>query len=132
MRGAGGTQGGIGRFIIGLIMMIGGGYLFFNSIRVTHGFGLGRAMFHVGGLAITSGLVLVPFIFGIGIIFFNSKNPLGWVLAAASLIMLAFGVISTIEFRLVRMSAFQLMMILTLFIGGVGLFVSSLRALGNT
>jgi hypothetical protein len=29
-RGAGGTDGGTGTFLIGLIMMIGGGYLLLN------------------------------------------------------------------------------------------------------
>lgn len=28
----------------------------------------------------TSGLVLIPVIFGIGMIFYNSRNPVGWVL----------------------------------------------------
>ena len=72
-------------------------------------------------------MVLVPFIFGVGIIFFDSKNPIGWILAGASLVMLLFGIISTIDFRLRRMSAFELMTILTLFIGGLGLMFSALR-----
>lgn len=126
--GAGGTRGGIGRFFIGLIMMLAGGYLFFNAIQVTHNFSLGNALFNIGGFRLTSGLVLVPFIFGIGIVFFNAKNYLGWILVVSSLIMLLFGVIASIDFRLQHMSAFELILILSLFIGGIGLFLSSLRA----
>jgi len=40
MRGAGGTRGGIGRFFVGLVMMVAGGYLFFNAISVTQQFSL--------------------------------------------------------------------------------------------
>lgn len=39
--GAGGTEGGIGRFFMGLIMMVAGGYLFLNNIQVGHSFHMG-------------------------------------------------------------------------------------------
>lgn len=127
LSGAGGSSGGIGRFFIGLIMVIAGGYLFFNSIYVTHNFSFGTSLFALGGFHLTSGLVLIPFIFGIGLIFFNSKNYLGWGLVIITLIMLLFGVISSIHFRFRHMTAFELLLILGLFIGGIGLFLSSLR-----
>ncbi len=125
--GAGGTSGGIGRFFIGLVMIVAGGYLLLDAIHVTNTFGMGTALYQFGGFRLTSGLVLIPFIFGIGFVFYNSKNPLGWILVIASLIMLGFGVIANIHFRLRAMSAFELLMILGLFIGGIGLFLSSLR-----
>ena len=65
--------------------------------------------------------------FEIGFIFYNSKNFIGWVLRGASLIMLSFGIISSIQFRMHCMSAFELIMILILLMGGIGLFFSSLR-----
>lgn len=126
-RGAGGTDGGLGRFFIGLVMMVAGGYLFFDAIRVTHGFHMGYRLYSFGGFHLTSGMVLVPFIFGIGIIFYNSKNFIGWLLSSASLVMLAFGIISSIQFRLRSMSAFELITILVLAVGGLGLFLSSLK-----
>lgn len=129
MRGAGGTEGGLMRFFIGLGMMIGGGYLFFNAIQVSTPFTFGYPIYHVGRFGITSGMVMVPFIFGIGMMFYNSKNLLGWILALGSLVMLMFGVITSIQFHLRSMSAFSLIMILTLMIGGIGLFLSSFRRL---
>lgn len=126
-RGAGGSEGGIGTFFLGLAMMIGGGYLFLNSIHVSYGFSMTRGLFQVGGFTMTGGMVMIPFIFGIGMIFYNARNVLGWILAASSIIMLGFGVISTIQFRMARMSAFELIMILGLMMGGLGLFLRSLR-----
>lgn len=127
IKGAGGTEGGVGRFFLGLVMMIAGGYLFLNSIRVTQSFHLGYGLYRIGGFNLTGGMVLVPFIFGIGMVFYNSKNYIGWILAVGSLIMLAFGVITSISFRFSHMSAFELIVILVLFIGGIGIFLSSLR-----
>jgi len=90
-------------------------------------FGLGNTMYSIGGFPVTTGLVLVPFAFGIGMIFYNSRNWLGWLLMLGSVIALVVGVIASINFSLVGMSAFDLLMILVLLIGGVGLFLRSLR-----
>jgi hypothetical protein len=127
MRGAGGTPGGTGRFFIGLIMMVAGGYLFLHSINISIGMGLGYQFLSIWGFGITSGMVLVPFIFGIGLVFYDAKNWIGWFLAGASLVMLGFGVIAQTRFHLSGMTAFDLITILVLLVGGIGLFLSSLR-----
>ena len=127
MRGAGGTEGGMGRFFVGLIMLVAGGYLFLHSINVSIGMGLGYQFFSIWGFGITSGMVLVPFIFGIGMVFYDAKNWVGWLLAGASLVMLGFGVIAQTRFHLNAMTAFDLLTILVLLVGGIGLLLSSLR-----
>lgn len=126
-RGAGGTDGGTGSFLLGFVMMCAGGYMLLNGIIVRPQFGMGMVAFRLGGLPVTSGMILVPFIFGVGMIFYNSKNYIGWGLAAASLIGLVFGVIANINLQLVRMSAFDLLVILILLVGGIGLFLRSLK-----
>jgi len=131
-KGAGGTSGGVGRFFIGLTMLIAGGYLFLNSIHISTNFhfGLGgrHAFSSFTGFS-TSGYVLIPFIFGIGMVFYSSKNVIAWVLIFASVVMLVFGVITSLNFRMMHLSAFMLISILVLMIGGLGLFLSSLRSL---
>ena len=127
MQGAGGTQGGIGQFFIGLAMMIAGFYLLLNAITVTSSFGMGYSLYNMGGYSVSSGMVMFPFIIGIGIIFYNSKNPIGWVLAAGALIALIAGVIASIRFNMRSMSAFDLIMKLVLAVGGLGLFLRSLK-----
>ena len=42
-------------FLIGLIMMVGGGYLLLNGIVVRPNFGIGSRVFGIGGVSITSG-----------------------------------------------------------------------------
>jgi hypothetical protein len=131
MQGAGGTEGGIGRFFLGLIMLIGGGYLFLSSVNVSNNFGMGYRMFSVGGMGITSGFVMIPFIIGTGLVFYNAKNYLGWFLMLASIVMLSFGIITSLHFSMRRMSLFELLSIIILAIGGLGLFLSSLRSLSR-
>jgi hypothetical protein len=135
MKGAGGTSGGIGTFFIGLIMMIGGFYLLLNAISVTSSFAFSRNLYSFsgmgGGYAITSGMVMIPFMFGIGLIFYNSRNIIGWVLALGSITALILGVISSINFSFRSMSAFDLIVILVLAIGGLGLLLKSFRAVSE-
>jgi len=127
LRGAGGTNGGIGKFFIGMTMMVGGSYLFLDAVRITHHFHLGYTLYAVGAFRLTTGMTLIPMIFGIGMIFYNAKNPLGWILAATTLAMLLFGIIASIQFRLRDMSAFEFLMILGLWMGGIGVFLNSLK-----
>ena len=126
-RGAGGTRGGEGNFFIGIVMMITVGYLLLRGIMVRPQFGVGNAMYSIVGFPVTTGLVLVPFAFGVGMIFYNSRNWIGWLLAGGSVVALVVGVIASINFTLVRMSAFDLLVIIILLVGGIGLFLRSLR-----
>ena len=102
MKGAGGTSGGIGAFFIGLLMMCGGFYMLLKAIKVTSSFGFSHSLYSAGGMSLTSGMIMIPFIFG---------------------------VISSINFRFTHMSAFDLIVILVLSVGGLGIFLRSLKAI---
>ncbi len=132
MRGAGGSSGGIGQFFIGFIMMSSGFYMLLNAIRVTSNFGMGSRLYGFSAFGnnfgITSGMIMIPFIFGVGFIFYNSRNPIGWLLAVGSLVSMIFGVISSIQFSFRTMTGFDLVVILVLAAGGLGLFLNSLRS----
>ena len=137
MRGAGGTSGGIGRFFIGFVMMCGGFYMLLTAIQVTSSFGLGMRLYGMpygGGrtFGVISGMVMIPFIFGVGFIFYSGRNPVGWVLTVGSLVALIFGVISSIQFTFRTMTAFELILILVLSAGGRGLFLNSLKDFAET
>lgn len=128
MNGAGGTSGGTGQFILGLLMMCGGFYLLLSGIVVSSNFGMSTRLFGFGsGFGITSGMILIPMFIGVGMVFYNSRNYLGWILAIGSLGALIMGVIASVSLNLRTMSAFDLIVILVLAIGGLGLFLRSLK-----
>lgn len=130
VNGAGGTPGGLGRFFLGLGMMVAGGYLFLSSIRVYHFFNMGYPLYAFGPVRLTTGMTLLPLGFGIVMIFYNARNILGWLLFLGSLLAVGVGVIASLRFSLAGMSLFDLLVILTLLLGGLGLFLSSLRSQG--
>lgn len=128
MNGAGGSKGGSGKFFLGLVMLCGGFYMLFKSIIVSGSFGLGARLFGAAGHDISGGMILIPFAIGVGMVFYNAKNYLGWALAIGALAALVIGVIASVQVSLATMSAFDLIVILVLAIGGLGLFLGSLRA----
>lgn len=102
-----------------------------QSIIVRSNFGWGTSLYHFGGgtgsFGITSGMVFIPFIIGIGIVFYNARNAMGWLLTLGSVTALVFGVISNLNVSMKTMSAFELMVILVLTVGGLGVFLRSLQ-----
>ena len=126
-RGAGGNEGGTGTFLLGLIMMVVGAYLLLRGIIVRPSFGMGTIAFHVRGFPVTTGLIIVPFVLGVGGIFYDSSRIWGWLVAVLSLVALVGGVIANLNIKLVSMSLFDLLLILVLLVGGIGLFLRSLR-----
>lgn len=131
VKGAGGTSGGIGSFFMGILMMFSGFYMLLKAITVTSSFGFGIPLFGLSAFGsnfgVSGGMVMIPFMFGIGMIFFNAKNVIGWILAVGSLAALIVGVIASIHFNFVVMTGFDLIVMLVLAIGGLGLFLRSLR-----
>ncbi len=128
MNGAGGTSGGTGQFILGLLMMCGGFYMLLSGIVVSSSFGMSTRLFGLGSsFGITSGMILIPMMIGIGMVFYNGRSYLGWALFVGSLAALIMGVIASVNLNLRTMSAFELIVILVLAIGGLGLFLRSLK-----
>ena len=124
LRGAGGTPGGIGEFVIGLIMVIVGAYLITNQVVVVTGF---WSMWGYNAF----GLSLIPLIFGIGILFFNGKSIIGWFLLAAGVIIIFTGILMNLHIYFERTSLFNTILMFVLLAGGIGLIVRGLAPHGH-
>ena len=98
-----------------------------QAMTVKTMFSMRYSLYSFGGFNLTSGYVLIPLIFGIGLIFYNAKSKIGWLLTIGSSSALIFGVISSVRIVLKTMTMFELSVILVLFVGGIGLFLKSLK-----
>ena len=121
VRGAGGTQGGIGLFLIGLAMTVAGAYMLTNRVMVTSGF------WQFWGYN-TFGLSLLPLIAGIGILFFNGKSIAGWLLLFVGIVIIFTGILMNLQIYFQTTSLFNTIMMLVLLAGGIGLIARSLKA----
>jgi hypothetical protein len=120
-QGAGGTPGGIGQFVVGAIMAIVGGYLLLNQVVVHSGF-----WSFFGGRSF--GITLIPFLFGIGFLFYNARSIPGWVLTVGGFLIIVTGIIANMQIFFMPTSLFSTLVMLILLIGGVVLIFRSLQA----
>ncbi len=123
LKNVGGTPGGLWEFLIGLAMAVAGGYMLISRVTVTSGF------WNWGGYN-TFGLSLVPLIFGIGIVFFNGKSIIGWLLVFVGSIIILACIIMNLQIYFQPTSLFNTIVMLVLFAGGIGLLAKSVRAHG--
>ncbi len=120
-RGAGGTSGGLGEFIVGAILASLGVYLIFDRVTVTTGF------WSFGGMSHPFGVLLVPLIFGVAMLFANGKSILGWVLTAGALLFIFAGVLLNMDIAFQRTSLTVVLIMVATMAAGFGLIFKSLR-----
>ena len=112
------------QFIIGLLMLVAGGYWFMSSVTVTTGFyGLRLGNFHV-----TGGLVVVPFIAGIIWLFLNTDSIGAKILTGAGLVIILASVIMSTTFVFHSRSLYEYLIMLILIFGGAALSLQVLLA----
>ena len=125
LRGAGGTPGGIGEFVLGVIMAVAGAYLITTQVVVTSG------MWSIWGYN-AFGLSLFPLIFGIGLLFFNGKSIAGWALLVIGVVIIFTGIIMNLHIYFARTSLFNTILMFVLLAGGIGLILRALAPHGRT
>jgi hypothetical protein len=120
-RGAGGTPGGLGEFLIGFVMAVAGGYLLTQQVTVTSSYWYlwGHNAF---------GPSLIPLLFGVALLFFNGKSKIGWLLLIGGAVILLAGILMNLEIYFRSTSLFNTLLMLVLLFGGLGLIARSLRS----
>lgn len=122
LKNVGGTPGGTGTFLLGMIMLIVGGYLLLDLVSVNGGYwDWGFA----GGHGRTFGITLLPLLFGIGILFANGKSFAGRFLTAAGALVIVTGIIANLDIHFQQTSLLNTLIVLVLIVGGVGLIARS-------
>lgn len=116
----GGTEGGMGTFLIGFAMAVAGAYLLTNQVTVTTGY------WHLWGYS-AFGLSLLPLIVGIGFLFFDGKSPWGWALTVIGAVIVFVGILMHLDIYFRPTSLFNTILMLVLLTGGIGLVARSLR-----
>jgi len=131
MRGSGGTEGGLGKFLIGFVLSVLALYLFFDSVRVsTAGHGLVSAWLghgRGGAWETTSmGLLFVPFLLGVIALFYDARLKWAWGLMSLGIAILTIEILSRLRFFF-NMKLAHLLLMIVLFGAGVGLMIRSFK-----
>ncbi|MBP1532586.1 MAG: hypothetical protein J6I46_14505 [Ruminococcus sp.] len=90
------------QFFLGFMLLGGGLFWLFNSFTVDSGLGgFGGGYFNVFGMRMTGGVMLIPLMLGIGLIFFldGKKRFIGYFTAALGLLVIVIALISSLSFH---------------------------------
>src|ERR1700709_2048818 len=86
----GGTPGGLGSFLMGLVMSCVGGYLLTSHVLVTSSY------WNFTGSNF-AGISLIPFFFGGAMLFGNGRSVPGWILTIAGVLFIFAGIIMNLH-----------------------------------
>ena len=125
VRDVGGTPGGLGAFFWGFVMAVGGGYMLISRVTVSSG------GWHLWGYN-AFGLSLLPFLAGVGLLAYNGKSILGWLLSAAGLTIIFAGILMNLHIYFSPTSLFNTLTMLVLLAAGLGLMARALQPMKGT
>ena len=106
---------------MGLIMSCLGGYLLTNHVLVTSSY------WNFNGSS-AFGISLIPFLFGVAMLFWNGRSVIGWILTIAGLLFIFAGIIMNLHIYFQPASLFNTLVMLILLVGGIGLIARSIRS----
>jgi hypothetical protein len=120
--GPGGTPGGLGEALVGLVMIGIGIYMVFDRVTVHTSFW--RFAGSPGG---SFGVTMLPLLIGVGVLFFNGRSKLGWFLTAAGVALILVGVLMNLDIYFRPTSLWATVVMFGLIAGGLGVFARGLR-----
>ncbi len=121
-RDVGGTTGGLGEFLLGIAMTGLGFYRLANHVMVHSGW---NQLWGPGG---RGGPVLLVVLIGFGVIFYNGRNPFGWLCVFGGIGYGMVSVLSNLTMTFRPTTLWDTLLMFALFGGGLGLVFKSTRA----
>jgi hypothetical protein len=119
-RGAGGTEGGVATFCLGVAMAAAGAYLLTSRVTVASS---GFALWGYSGF----GLSLIPLMLGIGMLFYDGRSLIAKLLILVGVVIIGAGIISNLNVYFMHTPLFAMLMMLALLCGGIGLIIRAIR-----
>ena len=116
------TKNSSGSFFTGLILAAIGIFLITQNTTLYTSFSL----MDVIGFTPPFGLVLLPLLIGIGVLFFNGKSILGWVLTVFGVVTILLGILMGLKISFRPVSLYQGILMYGLTAAGAGLILKGL------
>ena len=136
-RDVGGTSGGLGEFLLGIVFLVVGGYMLLNHVIVTSGgaffgrrFAVGFAFPGAGGFSPFGTALLATFI-GVAILFFRGRSIAGWALVVLGVAAIFLGIIADLHVYFAPATLLVTLVMFGLIAAGVGLVFRALLPHGD-
>lgn len=114
------------KFFLGLIMLAVGLFMIFQNISVSSTWGMGGYFYHIGNFGISNGMIMLPIIIGIGMLFFMRKRIYGWIVLAIGIIFVLLSVLMTTNIHWRTTNGYVFLIMFGLTAAGAGLVLREL------
>lgn len=111
-------------FFLGLLMFGGGLFMVLQNAKVSTSWG--STFYHIGSWGIPNGLIMLPVLIGIVMLFMMEKKLFGWIVTVLGIIFILLTIIMNLSITWQRTSAFAFIMMFGLVAAGGGLMLKSL------
>ncbi len=115
-------------FLVGMALMAGGLFLIFQNTVISTNF----TLIDILGFTPPTGVIIIPLLLGIGILFFNGKSWLGWLLTILGLVTIVLGIIMGLRMYFKPTTLYQGIIMFGMTSAGAGLFLKALVGKNRT
>lgn len=112
-------------FFIGLIMFGSGLFMILQNAKVTTSWGYGY-FYHIGSWGMPNGLILLPVLIGIVMLFMMDKKIFGWIVTILGIIFILLTIIMSVRIVWSTTSAYVFIIMFGLVAAGGGLMLRGL------
>jgi hypothetical protein len=122
--GGSATDGDLMQFFVGLVMLAVGIYMILQNINVTSNWGL--YSYHIGSFHLSNGMIMLPAVIGIGMLFMMERKLFGWIVLAIGIAIILASVFLTTHLYWKTTSAYTFLLMFGLTAAGAGLVIRQL------
>ena len=116
----------LSKFFFGLVMLGAGLFMIFNNLSVTSTWGRYGYFYSFGNFNISNGMIMLPLIIGILMIFFMRKRIYGWIVIAIGVVIVLLSVLLTTQIHWKTTSGYIFVIMFGLTAAGAGLVLREL------
>ncbi len=109
-------------FFLGLLMFGGGLFMILQNAQVTTSWGYGY-FYHIGSWGVPNGMIMLPVLIGIVMLFLMEKKLPGWIVTVLGIIFILFTIISSVRITWITTSAYTFILMFGLVAAGGGLML---------
>lgn len=109
-------------FFLGLLMFGGGLFMILQNAQVTTSWGYGY-FYHIGSWGVPNGMIMLPVLIGIVMLFLMEKKLPGWIVTILGIIFILFTIIMSVKITWNTTSAYMFILMFGLVAAGGGLML---------
>ncbi|MBQ8961693.1 MAG: hypothetical protein IJ071_10860 [Ruminococcus sp.] len=114
------------KFFVGLLMLAGGLFMIFQNISVSSSWGRGGYFLSFGNFNLANGMIMLPIIIGIGMLFTMKRKIFGWIVLAIGVVFVLLSVLLTTSIHWRTTNAYIFIIMFGMTAAGAGLVLREL------